>query len=58
MKIRVLALFCIVLLSAGCGKVPILGKATAAEDLPRRVSRARIVLIGRLVSLNERAVTD
>ena len=58
MKIRVLALFCIVLLSAGCGKVPILGKATAVDDLPRRVSRTRVVLIGKLVSLNERAVTD
>jgi hypothetical protein len=44
-------------LAAGCAKVPIAGKLLAGDDLPRRVSEAPVVLIGRMASLEERAVT-
>lgn len=58
MKIRALVLLGIALLAAGCAKVPVIGKVLAGDDLPRRVSEARIVLVGRMISLTERAVTD
>jgi hypothetical protein len=58
MKIRALSLLGIALLAAACAKVPVIGKALAGDDLPRRVSEARIVLVGKMLSLDERAVTD
>jgi hypothetical protein len=57
MKIRALAFLGIALLAAGCAKVPVIGKVLAGDDLPRRVSESRVVLIGKMASLNERAVT-
>jgi hypothetical protein len=44
-------------LAAGCAKMPVVGTVLAGDDLPRRVSEARVVLVGRMASLEERAVT-
>jgi hypothetical protein len=58
MNIHAIAALCIAILSTGCAKVPVVGKVLAGDDLPRRVSEARIVLVGKMVSLDERAVTE
>jgi len=34
------------------------GRVLAGDDLPRRVSEARVVLVGKVASLDERAATD
>ncbi len=46
------------LLMAGCGKIPILNKIVDDDTLPERVSSAEIVITGKLVDVNERALID
>jgi hypothetical protein len=49
---------CLALLIAGCGKVPILNKIVDSDTLPERVSSAKIIITGKLVDVNERALID
>ena len=54
-----LILYCLLpFLMASCGKVPILGKITDSDTLPERLSSADMVLVGKLVSLEERAFAE
>lgn len=54
-----LILHCLFLcLMASCSKVPILGKFTDDDTLPERLSSADMVIVGRLVSVTERAFAE
>ncbi len=58
MKSSRYAVPCFILLAAGCAKVPILGKLLDNDTLPGRTSRAEIIIVGKLLSVNERAVIE
>lgn len=51
-------LACAVTLAGGCGRLPLINWIIDNDTLPERVSDADIVIIGRLVSVNERGLTE
>jgi hypothetical protein len=56
MKSRWIIIYYLALMMTGCGKIPMIGKIIDTDTLPERVSKAELVIIGKMVSFNMRAV--
>ena len=58
MKIYRIAVCGLLLLAPACGRVPVLNKIIDSDTLPEQVSSADIVVIGKLVALEARALIE
>jgi hypothetical protein len=52
------AVTCAAIVAVGCARIPILGKLVDSDTLPERTSRVEIVITGKLLSVNERALIE
>lgn len=46
------------IVAAGCARIPILGRLVDSDTLSGRTSRAEIIIVGKLLSANERALVE
>ncbi|UCF04852.1 MAG: hypothetical protein JSV33_13140 [bacterium] len=53
-----IVIFWTILLTAGCGKLPIINKIIDNDTLSERVSGAEIIIIGKLSSVEERGLIE